>query len=361
MAYSKTAAQEHPFRTIVKTVNSGKQSGIYPRVLLLCGKEDFLISWAKNYLKDALVNPACEALDCAVFSESTIDAQAIMQACDTLPLMSERKLVIVDEPDALTAQQPRDMTASEIQALTDYIPKVPETTMLVFCCVKPNKTKSIYKSIAKNGIVYDFTPLDDASLGSWMVKRFAAAGKTADRRELTDFARICGYGDSERNYNLYNLENDLKKIFALYDKQSIGLEDMLAAAQGQAEVNAFKILDCAFAGKKGKAMEILHASIDSQAPSKEMGVVLSFLGLLISQIEIMTEGKERQEEGQNYYNIVKQMGVNEYRYKKAMAACSGKSAAQLRRFLGDALQIEKDMKSGSMDGRLALELFIAKL
>ena len=361
MAYSKNAATEHPSRTIVKTMQAGSASGIFPRLILLCGKEDFLVDWSKDYLKQGLLNPVTASLDCSVFSEEAIDLSSIILACDTPPMMSTRKLVIVEDPDIFSAQAPRDMNATEVQSLIDYLPSIPDSTMLVFTSKKPNKTKAIYKAISKSGIIYDFTSLDDGTLGGWMAKRFSAAGKTASRTDMVNFAKICGYGDTERDYTLYNLENDLKLIFSLYDKEELKLMDMLDAVQGQDEVNSFKLLDSAFSGDKGKALEILHASIDSQIPSKEMGVVLSFLGLLISQIEIMVEGTERAEEGQSSYDIVKAMGVNEYRYRKAMASCRGKRSSELRRTLNRAFEIEKNMKSGNMDGRLGLELFIAEI
>ncbi|MBO4819723.1 MAG: DNA polymerase III subunit delta [Firmicutes bacterium] len=361
MAYSKAAPKEHPSRTIVKTMQAGAQSGIFPKLILLCGKEDFLIDWSKDYLKEGLLHPVTATLDLSVFSEDSIDLPAIILACDTPPMMSTRKLVIVEESDVFTAQAPRDMSTAEVQKLIDYFPEIPDTTMLVFTSKKPNKTKALYKAIAKSGIIYDFTSLDDGTLGGWMAKRFSAAGKNAGRTDMVNFAKICGYGDPERDYTLFNLENDLKLIFSLYDKNDLSLSDMLSAVQGQDEVNSFKLLDCAFSGNKGKALEILHASIDTQAPSKEMGVVLSFLGLLISQLEIMTEGLERTEEGQSSYEIIKEMGVNEYRYKKAMASCRGKRSSDLRRTLNKAFEIEKNMKSGNMDGRLGLELFIAEI
>ena len=361
MAYSKAAPKEHPSRTIVKTMQAGAQSGIFPKLVLLCGKEDFLIDWSEGYLKEGLLDPVTASLDLSVFSEDSIDLSAILLACDTPPMLSLRKLVIVEESDVFTAQAPRDMSTAEVQKLMDYFPDIPDTTMLVFTSKKPNKTKALYKAIAKSGIVYDFTSLDDGTLGGWMAKRFTAAGKNAGRTDMVNFAKICGYGDPERDYTLFNLENDLRLIFSLYDKKDISLTDMLNAVQGQDEVNSFKLLDCAFGGNKGKALEILHASIDIQAPSKEMGVVLSFLGLLISQLEIMTEGLERTEEGQSSYEIIKEMGVNEYRYKKAMASCRGKKSSDLRRALNKAFEIEKNMKSGNMDGRLGLELFIAEI
>ena len=340
---------------------AAESTGVYPRIVLLFGKEEFLVDWAKNYIKNALINPASEALDCSVFSEGDVELTAIMAACETMPLLSKQKLVIVDDSD-LFSLSPKCMDSDDVTALNKFLPEIPESTTLVFTCDKPNKTKALYKTISKIGIVYDFTPLDDATLGGWIAKRFIAAGKNANKSDLITFARSLGYGDDDRNYNLFNLENDLKMIFALYsDKQNITLDDLLASTQGQAEQNAFKLLDSAFSGNKDAALSILNSSIDYQLPSKEMGIVLSFLGLLISQIEIMLEGKERQEEGQGYYDIVREMGVNEYRFKKAMGSCSKKTAKELRRIFDDALQIEKDIKSGNINGRLALELFIGKL
>ena len=362
MAYSQRKVNtEHPSKTIVKMITNAKETGLWPRLLLLCGKEDFLIDWSKTYVKDQIVNEASAALDCNIFSESAINAYDIIAACETVPLMSERKLVIVEDADIFSAQSPKDMNKEELDALTSYLPNIPETTLLMFTCLKPNKTRSIYKSIAKHGIVYDFVPLDDAMLSSWMAKRLKAQNRSAKPEDMLAFAKNCGYADPDKTYTLNSLENDLKKVFASTDKTVLTLDDFMESSSAAAEVNAFKLLDSAFGGKKGDAMTILHNTIDTQTPSKEMGAVMSFLGLLCSQLEIMVEGKERLEEGQSFYELAADMGGSEYRLKKALEACRNKNATELRTSLDNAFQIEKDLKSGNIDGRLALELFIAKL
>jgi len=351
---------EHPSRTIVKMFQSAADSGIYPRLILLCGKEDFLIDWSKDYIEQNLINPASKALDYVSFSEDDIEVSNIIAACDTMPLMSKQKMVVVEDSD-IFGLTPKDMNADDIATLVSYLPSIPESTTLVFTCAKPNKTKSIYKAIAKIGIVYDFVPLDDGTLSGWIAKRFIQAGKQGNKSEFVTFAKLCGYGDEDRNYTLFNLENDLKKAFSLYDKEYLTLDDLMTAASGQDELNAFKLLDSAFSGNKATAFSILNSTIDVQLPSKEMGIILSFLGLLISQIEIMVEGTERRESGQRDGEIVKAMGVNSYRFGKAMDSCKRKTSKELRQILDDAFQIEKDLKSGNINGRIALELFIGKL
>ena len=352
---------EHPSKTIVKMVQAAEQNGIWPRVMLLCGKETFLVDWARGFIRDKVVSPATAALDYTVFSESGLDPYEIISACETVPMMSSRKLVIVENCDIFTAQTPKDMNAEGAAELASYIPQLPESTLLLFTCGKPNKTKAIYKAVEKCGIIYDFVPLDDATLSGWMAKRLRAAGKAASPRDLITFAKSCGYGDSERSYTLHNLENDLKKAIAATDNAVLTLDDFMESSAGQAETNAFRLLDSAFSGRKNDAFSILSATIDLQQPSKEQGTILSFLGLLCSQLEIMTEARERLDDGQNMFQVQTEMGTNEYRLKKALSACGRKTTAQLKETLWRAYQTEKDIKGGSIEGRLGLELFIAEL
>ena len=362
MAYTKNQSNtEHPSKTIVKLVQAAEQSGIWPRVMLLCGKETFLVDWAKGFLRSKVVSPTTEALDCVTFCEGSLDPYEIIASCETVPMMSERKLVIVENCDIFTAQVPKDMNAEGAAELAAYIPHLPESTLLLFTCGKPSKTKAIYKAIEKCGIIYDFTPLDDATLSGWMAKRLRAAGRAASPADLITFAKNCGYGDTERSYTLHNLENDLKKAIAGTDKSVLTLDDLMESAAGQAETNAFRLLDSAFSGRKNDAFSILNATIDVQQPSKEQGIILSFLGLLCSQLEIMTEARERLDEGQSMFQVQMEMGTNEYRLKKALSACGRKSTAQLKESLWRAYQTEKDLKGGNMDPRLCLELFIAEL
>ena len=352
---------EHPSKTIVKMVQAAEQTGIWPKVMLLCGKEDFLVDWAKGFIKNKLVSPATAALDCVTFSESGLDPYEIQAACEMVPMMSERKLVIVENCDIFTAQVPKDMNSEGAAELAAYIPQLPESALLLFTSGRPNKTKAIYKAVERCGIIYDFTPLDDATLSGWMAKRLRAAGKAASPKDLITFAKSCGYGDSERSYTLHNLENDLKKAIAACEKDVLTLDDFMESAAGQAETNAFKLLDSAFSGRKNDAFSILNATIDIQQPSKEAGVILSFLGLLCSQLEIMTEARERLDEGQSMFQVQTEMGTNEYRLRKALSACGRKSTSELKDILWKAYQTEKDIKGGSLEGRLCLELFIAEL
>jgi len=214
LAYYDKKNEEHAFKTFGKMTSAAKNGGPLPTVLLLCGKEDFLVDWACNEIKKLVVEPAVAELDCSVFSEDGCTAGDIIAACETLPIMSQKKLVIVESMDILSAAKPSDMSAADVQELTDYIPQLPDSCLLMFVSPRADKRKALCKAVSKAGLIYDFKPLDDNSVVSWMQKRLAAAGRSASKGDMLRFAKGNGYGDPERSYTLYNLENDLKKLFA---------------------------------------------------------------------------------------------------------------------------------------------------
>ncbi len=347
---------EHPFRTIVKQFKAAAQSGDYPKVILLCGREDLLINWAKGFIKDSVVEPSTETMDFSRFSEGA-DPYEIAAACETLPLMSRRKLVIAEDCEALEGTG----SAAEADALVDYVSHAADSCILVFVCPKPNKTRALYKAIAKHGLIYDFCALDEDTLAGWMAKRLRAAGRSAEPRDMIRFAKEAGYWDKDRSYTLYNLENDMKKLFALSDKAVLTREDFMLTAEIQPETQAFRILDAAFSGAKGNALMMLRASLKQVLPSKEDGVVFQFLGLLCSQLEIMVEARERQQGGQNMRQIEAETGVNGYRLRKCVESSAEKSLKELKDALLRAYSIEEEIKGGLMPAPLAMELFIASL
>ena len=357
MAYASKPKQntEHPFRTIVKLMDSDA----LPRVLLCHGHEEFLVNWAEKYVKSKLIEPASEVLDYSVFSED-LDPYSIIAACETLPVLSKRKLVVVRGTDIFT-QQPKDMKAEGVQVLADYLSSVPDTTLLLFTADKVNKTKALYKNALKTGVVYDFCPLDRTTLAGWIAKQLQSLGKNASRDDILQYADRCGYLEKESGYTLYHVKNDVAKAAAFADGQTVTAKDFEVCMQGEEETDAFAILDAAFSGQKGRALTILHNSVDAEQASKQDGVVLRFLGLLCSQLEIMVEARERGGRDGDPYGVASEMGANPYRIKKAMQASYKKKYSELKESLAAAYDIEKNYKSGQIDAYLALELFIAGL
>ena len=336
---------EHPYKTLAALLKTED----LPSLMLFCGAESYLLDWAENAVKKAVLTPGFEPIDCTVFTDEDADGSSILESCETLAMMSSKKLVIVKEDPAAFPE------------LTDYLPKLPASAILVFVCEKPDKRKAIYKQIEKCGAVYDFCRLDRNTLAGWASKKASFFGKALAPELALSFAESAGYFQKDGSYGLLNLEGDIKKACALEDGPELTQKAFSEISGENLEADSFQLLDCAFQGKKGEAYKLLNNAIKSEQPSRQIGIVLSLAGLLCSQLEIMYEARLRIERGQSQSQIAEESGINSYRLRKAIEASARLSTARLKAALAGAYRIEEDIKGGKLEGRLAMELFIAKL
>ena len=89
--------------------------------------------------------------------------------------------------------------------------------------------------------------------------------------------------------------------------------------------------------------------------------MFGILSLLVNQFELMTEIKELSEEGQTLSAITKEMGMHEFRVKKAMASASRLNTDKLKDILCQLYEIDSTIKRGDIDGVMALELVIGRI
>lgn len=346
--------KEHAFITIEKDLKSGK----IPRVVLLCGSEEYLIEWYTQVLTRRYVADACRALDLVQLEGDSLSLERIREGLETVSLMSERKVVLL--PDFLPAagKSVRGFPESDCKALAVYLPHVMEGSMLLMCVAdqeeqKPKKNV-IRAAVEKCGKVYDFQALKDKQLHGFIEKRLRASGKAYRPSVVSAIISSSGYGNKAVAYSLYNLDNDLKKIIA-YSGDEITTADVGTVLSVNPENNVFAMLDAIGRNRKDEALRLLHNLLEAGTP------VFNLLRLITGQLELILSVKEMKEEGMNLMQIQKKLGVHQFRVKKAAAACGNCSVGYLKSILSEAYQVDEHIKTGLFDGGLALEYFIAKL
>ena len=73
--------------------------------------------------------PGLEGLDCTVMHNP--GAQALIESCETLPMMSEYRLIIAEDMALLQSGKAKD-EEQDSKMLLDYLDRVPKTTCLVY-------------------------------------------------------------------------------------------------------------------------------------------------------------------------------------------------------------------------------------
>lgn len=88
------------------------RDGDIPRVVLFHGEEPFLTRIGINLLKKTLIAPGSEAFDLSSFTGREATAEAVISHASTVPMMSERRLVIVYEVERMSPSERNKLSQS---------------------------------------------------------------------------------------------------------------------------------------------------------------------------------------------------------------------------------------------------------
>lgn len=365
-----TANGEHAFVRIERDLKNDR----IPGVVLLCGREDYLTHHYSHAILDRYLNPASRQLDLSVLEGKNVSMDQIESAALVLPLLSQRRVIFLPGFVDSRGKLPELFQNSEKMqdSLAEYMKTLPEGVLLLITAEKPvttgdykkqsdgRKLRALQAAVKKaGGAEYDFGPLTDAQLKGFIAKRLKASGKGCEPGVIRRIIRDSGYGGRYTEYDLYTLENDLKKLAACSTESIITERDAAMVLTDSPEVNVFRMLDAVGRNRKDQALISLNTLYESG--ESDQGILSNLTG----QLELMLIAGELREEGFRIRDaaayLQKEEKIGEYRAKIVSESASRFTVPQLRFMFSSACDIEKNIKSGLMESRLAFEYFIGIL
>ena len=319
-------------KEFTRLLKAGKVQGAY----LFEGVEENIKAAALQSLRKAILPEGMEELNETVMDAPAADA--VIAACETLPFLADKRLVIVREHPALTGR------AEAEERLISYIPQVPDSAVLVFLCRgKADARKKLYTAIKKAGGVVSFAPLSDAELNSWIVKTFGGMGKTVSPQTASLLAFTVGSDTAL-------LHQEIGKLSALAgERDTVTEEDVQAVATRSVECTVFEMVDAVVAGQQGKAFGLLRDMLTTG--SDRLGI----LAMLLRQFRLMQHIKIMQYEKLPAGEIKQRLGVPPFAAERCMRQAAGYTGGQVKKAVQICLNTEYLVKSGGYNQEGALE------
>jgi DNA polymerase-3 subunit delta len=342
--------KEHAFKRIQKDIKEGLGNPLF-----FYGEEQYLVRWALDTIVEHYVEPNLRQLNCSRLNREAATVEAIIEQCETLPMLSEKRIVIVEGFPAGAEKAKESYTEAEEKAFIEYLKVLPDSCLLMLTADSVDKRRKLYKAIAATGSCYEFSRLSEGEVRSFIQKRLKQSGKTAGAAVIRQMIAMSGYFDRQSDYTLYNLDNDIKKLIAHSDGDIIQLSDIAGGLSGNTESYVFDMINAISRNCKDEALQLLHNLLVSGES------VYKLLALVCSHYEIVLMVKEMREEGRSAEEIKSTTGAHEYRIKIAGQLSERYSIEQLRRILCRCFDVDKNIKTGLLEERLALEMLIANL
>jgi DNA polymerase-3 subunit delta len=241
-------------------------------VYVLVSAEPLLLDRALTALRDAVVPEALRAFNLDVIEGRGATASRILGAARTMPMMAERRLVLVREIPA--------MTASEMAGLVEYLAAPNPSTVLVATASKVDKRLKFFAAAGKKGWLEELSAPRD--LAGWVTgeaaRRTVAIRPDAVRR-LVDAVGA----------DLSRLALALEQLALYAGDRPIAVDDVDDLVADTRERSVFELTDAIGAADRPRALGAVAALVDQrQSP---IGVV-AMLARHVRQLSLYRAGRQ---------------------------------------------------------------------
>jgi DNA polymerase III subunit delta len=332
-----------------------QKTEIYP-IYFLFGPEDFLIEEEIQRLLDQTLSPGARGFNFHIFSGEEHTPGEIVQAAQTLPMLSKYRFILVRDAD--------QFDEDEIKLFIDYLQTPSPSTRLVLIAQNLGPWKKHQRQIEKVGEVTEFQRLKGRSLLSWARKRMAEKGKTISEEAADYLVEVVGD-------HLRDMDNALEKVFlSAGEKKTVDLSDVEGLASEVKISTVFDLMDAIGHRNLEKALGILEKAMESrtipfkkdEASSKRMDdPVPLLLSMMARQYRNIWRAKEVASRGLGPAEVANELGTSQWNVRKLTEQGKYFSEASLREGILRCHETDLLIKKGRGPKNLLIEKLVIDL
>jgi len=332
------------------------------QLFLLYGEEKYLLQADLKKIIAAAV-PEAPDMGVNVLQGKGTTPEKIIAEAGTPPFFTARRLVIVQDYPPLLAskkdkaeneeqEKPKEQTPikqTDAQAaLLSFLENLPSFATVVFTLNGvPDKRRKLFNLLKAKGFLGIYEKLKGKDAVEWVIKLFAAKGK----KVTYDIAQyIC----ANLPKDLFLLENEVEKICTYLDADlDVALDKVKNVLSIPDTPDIFGLVDAMSEMKAANALrELDKLFLNGEAPAK-------ILYMLTRQVRFLLLIK--QFKGKSINVQANPLGLNPYVWKNIERQAVNFSPEQLVKMLDALAKADYSIKSGKIEPRMCIELFIVEM
>ncbi|USO00128.1 MAG: DNA polymerase III subunit delta [Phycisphaeraceae bacterium] len=308
------------------------------RVVLLKGKEAFLRSHHTSELKEALIQ-AHGGVDVFLFDGEKDEAATILDECRSFGLMSEHKLVIVDNAEGFVGGASRALVERYAQAPCDG-------ATLLLRAETWHKGK-LDKMIEAVGVIVECKEVTGEQAMKWCRVR-------AKKRHETDIdERTASMLVDRVGTDLARLASEIAKL-SLAAGGRITPELVWEMSASSREIDPWTVQEPLLSGDPERAIGSVRRILESAPRDAHVPVAMSAVQLAANMHALAARGRTPAAE------VGKARKLWGFRLSPVEAGAKRADAATLRRLLDEALEVDAKGKSGVGKPEISLEVLAGR-
>ncbi|MGG7144554.1 DNA polymerase III subunit delta [Clostridium nigeriense] len=333
------------FDVLEGEVKKGKIDNSY----IFCGLDEELIKEGISLVVNSTVDKSLLDLNYIRLDGLTTTFDDIMNACETMPFMGDRKVVVVYRASFLKDKTDSAGTKTYNEILK-YLKDLPPYTVLIMYYLfndkrdTPKKSNKV-RALDKVSKVVHFDKLKKDRYYKKVEDVFKEKGKEIGKIELRYFAEKV-----QNNFDIIRREAD--KLISYTGNRGVTKSDIDKLIANSSEDDIFDLVDFISQKKAEKALDLLYELLSKS--DQHM--------LIISNIENnfkrLYEIKISLQNGARVNDISNKFKLPTFVCEKLINQCSKFSVKQLQRLMEICLETENKIKTTGVDKNMEMELMI---
>lgn len=322
-------------------IRSLKQGPILP-LYLFYGEEEFSIQEAIDLIIERVVDPGTRDFNFNVLHCKDSSISEVTALAQTLPFMSEKRLVILKEFDAFKA--------GDLEELTPYLNDPSPSTCLVMVSNQGRyEKKSVIAAVEARGSVTRFFPPLDREIIAWI-------GAWAKARALSLQRDAAQYLLQTIGNDLQKIKSELEKVeLYLKENKTITFEDVKVVVGDFREYSSFDLATAL--GQKNQERAFLILSRLIQEGEQPVGL----LGAIAWNFRRLVRAKSMEAAGIGYEEIKRKLNIIFHQSTLFQEQMRRFSMEELQNAFDIMLSADRSLKSSNLNGRVVLERMILRL
>lgn len=326
-------------RELFKKLKKGDVAPIY----YLHGPDALMLETAVGAVVDAALPNGPNDFNFQKFGGNDASAEAVRNAAETLPFMTERRVVVLQDVPQMPSQ--------EFEALTEYFADPAPTTVLIVVAMTASKKldgrTAPVKALRKAAQEYEFKELREWEVSEVVERNARSLGISLDRDAIAYLVEAVGT-------DLSTLVGALEKI-DLYigtEQKKARVEDVQAIVTDTRVKSIFDLTDAVGARNFGAALKILDRML--VAGESAIGITAMFA----RHFRIVGRLQDPKIAGMRKNDAAKAIRVSPYFVKDYLADAGRFARTEIERIRRRLVETDLALKSSRLTDRVIMEALL---
>jgi DNA polymerase-3 subunit delta len=329
-----------------------KQDNISSSYLFI-GDEEYMMNLALDGLKKRFVDESFETLNFTRLEGKNNLLDDLINACETLPFMSNRKIVLLKDPAGFLL----NINDNQVDRFYNYLDSLGDYLVLILLdnTSSIKKNSKLYRYFKKKDQVVEFTKLLNNDLIKMINSILDRNGKKMSNANINYFINNSSYRSRNLDLNLFDIENELLKIISFSKSQEISRDDIDKSLIKSIDTNIFELLHAINRHDAEAAISIFNDMYLANEP------VQRIFYMITRQIRLLLGYKLYKVKEYYDSHIQKKLGLKDYEFKKIRSQSFNFEIDQLERIMEYLLDMDLRLKTISNQDKLEMEILLVKL